>query len=833
MKTCLLGGLLLCAAIAEGATVYVAKHGHDDTGDGSFENPFLTIQKGVDEAGSGDVVNVGEGDFSDVGRVMTLEGLEVPTVVVISKKITLQGAGRGKTYITGAYGDGTSGFADTGVGARRCVYCLKEGANSDIRDVTLRNGATVRANTSVNNDVDLGGGVVCKEGYSLYLYDSEIVDCRAGEGAAISRDVRACRCRFAGNKAKGDSQVCYRNSYTLNCLFENNGRSSSGSSIFTYVQDYTVVNCTFVSNAVSFVFSVNDSKVCRAFNCLVCDQAVRPLSGDDAKYELRHVVQTAAGGSIERYSAQGCVSGVLKELQYFSPAAGIWDSVEGNSIVGKGDIAYVTEAVTGFPASEITTDYNGKPRSCEGRVSVGCFEPQSVRKAPVANFYLAGGAKVVEGETVADSAVGGRWGAVSGTGQVRVGFTGTGELFGYVVSNVGGVSGGGSYTTSRFPDNNSDNGFWLTPTAGGVMTIAAIPATEVIWVDDDADENLQTGAMESPFRTIAAALEAVEPRGLIKVKPGQYAEGAAGVSGNRYRINLSKDVAIRSTDGAGKTILNGGDDIAAIVFSGDNSRYGHVQGFTLTGGAADPSRDPSQPVTGAALICGLVDESARGVSEGVHVTDSVISNNVAVRVCIGGWLERCLLVDNFTTVENMKKGTDGARGSQTYGSILSGCVSCYSASYHAEGGYPTVNTCAHQNSTELNCTFCVPLKDADNRTFRTVNLPNGSTVCINNAMVNPYLDTYTASEKLYAGGNVASPGSSQVCVKSVPKDGFFVNAGEYDFYPRCDSLALGYGEVTTNRYVRYETGDFNGKALAYDANEGKPIPGAFQVQSVF
>lgn len=820
--------LVMSACAASAADIWhVAKSGNDTTGDGSARNPYLTIQRGIDRASAGDTVVVGEGDFSDVGQTMTIEGLSVPTVVVITKRITLQGAGRGKTFITGAYGDGTGGFADTGAGARRCIYCMAEGNGSDVRDVTIRNGATVRANTGVNNDADLGGGVVCREGRVLYLYDCDIIDCRAGLGAATSRDVRACRCYFAGNKAKGDSQVCYRNSYTYNCLFENNGTASSGSSLFTYVQDYTVVNCTFINNYVSFIFSENDGKYCYARNCLVCDQPARRNSDTDSKYDFHNIVQTMEGGAIDRHSEQGCVSGVQKELQYYSPAADDWTAVEGNSIIGNGDVSYVTAANTGFPEDEISTDFNGNPRVVDGKVSVGCFEPTEVKSAPLSNFYLAGGAKVEEDTVVSDSRVDGRWGAVTSLGQVRVSYAGTSELFGFEVANAGGVAGGETYTAARFPDNNADNGFWLTPTRGGIATITAIPATEVKWVDDDADASVADGTETKPYRTMADAIENIAARGLVKVKPGTYAEGMSTVSEKNYRIDLSKDVAIRSTEGAENTILKGGSDIEAIVFAASNSRCAHVQGFTVTGCANDPSRDAGQGVTGAALLCNLGNESARGISEGVHVTDSVISNNVAVRVCTGGWLERCLLVDNFTTVANMNLGTDGRRGTQAYGSILSGCISYYTAPYFVAGNRPTANTCAHQNTTAMNCSFYIPKVDSSTRVYRTVNVPNGSTVCINSAMADPQVDGYFPERGPFAEGNLASPGASADWITATPADAFFTDASSRNFRPLEGSAGLSFGVVTTNKYVRYETGDYEGRRLAYDTN-GKPVPGALQ-----
>ena len=53
--------LVIVSATAWGqgpTTVYVSPSGDDGVGDGSIGNPFKTIQKGIDVAAAGDMVNV-------------------------------------------------------------------------------------------------------------------------------------------------------------------------------------------------------------------------------------------------------------------------------------------------------------------------------------------------------------------------------------------------------------------------------------------------------------------------------------------------------------------------------------------------------------------------------------------------------------------------------------------------------------------------------------------------------------------------------------------------------------------------------------------------------
>ena len=64
----------------ENTTIHVSTAGNDLTGDGSQENPFYTIQKGVDEANNGDIVLVSDGRYVGEGNF---------NIEIIDKTITV------------------------------------------------------------------------------------------------------------------------------------------------------------------------------------------------------------------------------------------------------------------------------------------------------------------------------------------------------------------------------------------------------------------------------------------------------------------------------------------------------------------------------------------------------------------------------------------------------------------------------------------------------------------------------------------------------------------------------------------------------------------------
>ena len=68
------------------STINIANTGSDESGDGTFENPFLTIQKGVDVALSMDTVFVYNGIY---------EG----GIIIYNKAISLIGESRDETKI--------------------------------------------------------------------------------------------------------------------------------------------------------------------------------------------------------------------------------------------------------------------------------------------------------------------------------------------------------------------------------------------------------------------------------------------------------------------------------------------------------------------------------------------------------------------------------------------------------------------------------------------------------------------------------------------------------------------------------------------------------------
>ena len=825
------------ATLAEGfagTPRFVSKSGNDQNDGLSWATAKLTIQAAVKECRAGDIVTVDDGDYSDIGDSSTGSGYTMPTVVYIKTRIWLKSRnGKAKTFITGAYGDGTSPldgsvktFAGTGRGAVRCITSTAAADTVNgtlIEGFTIRNGSTV-SDGEGNNNYDNAGGVQFNNG-TAYLVDCDVLDCRAGCGAALARDVRPIRCRFAGNVANKKSQCFYRSSYAYNCLFENNGSSTASGCLFTYVQNTRAVNCTFVNNNVKQISIMNGGQKFTAYNCAFLD--VNGAEAAAAQLTAENCVQRAKGSVMETAGVD-CKTGV-SAYQYFSPAEDDWKAVVGNDIVDKGKADYNTSEVAGVPAEYLTTDFLGCPRVSGAAIDIGCFETTEP-KFRFCAFNLGAGVVMETAGRVCDPAgtVWGRWFGVGlPYGQVRLRTSLAGEIFGYTVT----CEGAAAYTRRRFPDCGADKGFWLSPMTNGVTVVSVDAAASVKWVQGDYAGGDSDGSETKPFVTIPDAMAAATQKSVIKVRPGVYAtgtdQGSIHVSGSDSglcRVSIWRDLAVRSTDGAEKTVLKGGADVDSIVRPSNRTRNAQLQGFTLTGAVATESGKSAGAFFAA--VNGSP-ETARDYSDTIHVTDCIITNNVSPgRVISGGWFERCLIADNFTTEANMGKGTGGARGTMAWGSILSGCVLDYSDVFFENGQGPAACTCASQNTTEMNCTYHIPGKDANGNLYRTINTGNGTTVAFNNALVGGgYVDALGSG--VVVGGNVASPGVAKTWCTDLGDGTFFANAANRDYRPLSSSAGLSAGAEVPAEYLRYDVGDFHGKALAYRTGRA-PIPGAYQ-----
>ncbi len=159
---------------ARGAAHYVAAGGSDATGSGSAGNPWATITHALDNAASGDLILVGDGEYT--GRVR-LRGQFNPEVTVRAQTSYQARLRYDSTVVTCYYGQGITleGFdiAHDGPGAGALVIQIQDligdpGGEDHVGRITLRNNVL---HDSYNNDIlkiNNGAGDVTVAGNVFY-----------------------------------------------------------------------------------------------------------------------------------------------------------------------------------------------------------------------------------------------------------------------------------------------------------------------------------------------------------------------------------------------------------------------------------------------------------------------------------------------------------------------------------------------------------------------------------------------------------------------------------------------------------------------------------------
>jgi len=830
-----------------GTTHYVSKSGSDSNGGTSWDDAKLTIQAAVDLCASGDTVVVDDGEYSDTTQWTSASDKTktLPTVVQITKRIHLVSRnGKHKTHIVGKWANTETG---TGTGAARCIYIKGTASANDAANGTLVEGFTIRdgateAATAGNTDYDSAGGICGGTGVNgkglAYVVDCDIVNCRAGTGAAISRGIVPIRCAFVGNRGvQGTStqHVFYRTLYAYNCVFANNGpasRTSSSGTIFAQVQGATAVNCTFIDNTCYGFFPNNANNKTYAYNCAFLgagESAIFGVSGTKQSFYPTNCVQTANGtddsGRIGEVGAGGgCKVGVSEFQHFYAADSGEWKFVVKGDLKDKGFDAR-SIAAKFVPEEYLDTDFFGKARNWAS-VDIGAIEAQGDAADPAAGtIQLGTGVALREGEDVI-SMPRAFVGLASGMRQVRLVPT-IGDatpLFGYAVSGEWG-------SFCRFPDRGADRGAWMTPPASGkAVTVDAKAAVDEKWVDASYAGGDSDGSEAKPYTTIQDAVDHTAAYGLVHVAPGIYSTGGVTLEGHKVasRVGIENEVAIRATGNAGDTVIEGGENTRCVAVR-RQAVTAHVQGFTLRSGIADKGTSDADGLGGGFYATPQTWADATGLAidnqRNAQVTDCIFTGNSArqgAAMC-GGWAQRCVFEGNVATANNrvtstQKDNNDYQRGAVAFKSVLSACV------VRDERQTRTDTVSALFKCHPYNVSFAVTNRiDGTSTSYRPV---DRNTPAYNCAFMGGYLDEHNADVKIVPVGNVGDTTLlDKTWLARYDRDELFVDPDKGDLHLRSTTDAASKGAATAYRASMFAVGDFEGNALAYV--DGNPVPGAY------
>ena len=321
------GRTALCAMFALpllAADVYVSdERGNDTTGNGSYLQPYKTIQKGVDEAAAGDTVKIQAGTYG-LGEEHFWSNASGSTAhtnrVVIGKSITLEGVdGKDVTHIVG-YLDPDTTYG-SGSAAIRCIAITNAATTGVvIKNLTLCNSGA----DSTNDGKGYGGAIVSAADArsSVCLVDCVVSNSVACMGGGLS-GVTAVRCQITDCRTTGFG-VAARNSNLLNSLIHKN-RCLGGNGARPTLADYGyTINCTITRNYTTLTQGIGRNAY--AYNCIVFgNDATDIVTGSNPIAETNHCYATATDAHL-----------------LFSPATEDYRLTAGTAAVDGGSTEFLT-----------------------------------------------------------------------------------------------------------------------------------------------------------------------------------------------------------------------------------------------------------------------------------------------------------------------------------------------------------------------------------------------------------------------------------------------------------------------------------------------------------
>jgi len=238
--------------VAAGTTLYVDQAtGNDETGSGTEDKPYATIQKAVaafSSTSAAYVINVGEGDYNTGGGV----GRGVTNRINLTSarwiRIVATGA-RDKTIIRGAAAKNErdpENHPGCGPDAVRCVnYSYSN--NSYEHSIAFVGFTFADGHTDVgqNTDDDKGGAAFGRPNFydALQFVDCVFTNCYA-PAAGVAKQANFTRCRFIDCGGSSDG---FQNSYLASCAVE---KGSFGTGVLGNAT-YTVGSSIANDNAVA------------------------------------------------------------------------------------------------------------------------------------------------------------------------------------------------------------------------------------------------------------------------------------------------------------------------------------------------------------------------------------------------------------------------------------------------------------------------------------------------------------------------------------------------------------------------------------------------------
>jgi len=380
---------LMLATTTAPADIYVSPTGDDDTGNGTVDEPFATIQKGIDLVPEGGQVVVMPGTYSGTGNTH---------LDYAGKAITVRSSDPNDPNVVAAT------IIDSSPSSRAFHFYNGEGPNTVVNGLTIINGGTLEPGGAIRcfgagptiRNCRISHNIAFSRGGAIYCYNGsptitgcsftdntcqEWIDQMAFGGAIAcegSSTVTVTNCRFTGNYADKFGGAVYAEDSTVefsNCLITGNA-ALSGGGIYSSYSSLNLVNCTFAGNYAYYfggaIKSYSDGTV-GLTNTIVWDNWVDPQGGLGPQIAL----DTAVLGS---------------EM-----------TVSYSNVQGGQDEVYIASAATGYTLNWDATNISATPRFFDP----GIWHDNDTPGDPGDDYWITGDYHLYENSPSVDSGDGG------------------------------------------------------------------------------------------------------------------------------------------------------------------------------------------------------------------------------------------------------------------------------------------------------------------------------------------------------------------------------------------------------------------------------------------
>ena len=659
--------LVLASAVSLALTLmggeYYVDAGVPASGVGTAAAPFKTIQEAITAAEAGSTIHVAAGTYDSGSTLCADSGY---ARVCVKKSLTIQGAGRDKSFIVGARGSGTDGL---GTGAVRCVAI--EADDVEISGFTICNGYTT--GTSASSASGMGGGVYSHNKVNGFVVDCTIRNCCAANGGAIARQnadftnegLAAVRCLITDNRASATNKSWCDYGASLYWCIVTRHYNASCSPVYDVPK---VVNCTFDNNHAHHYFQGTGSSIYNTFAGMYTYKG-----GNGSDVILKNVYFSSVSANLAAAaSAEDCTfSG--EEKQFVSPLMNDLRPITSAPVLTAGKGAHLAQ----IPEKYRTKDYEGTAVDPSSEtIAVGAIQTPYAPASGMVHFYFSSSGTVAGDKLVFNGVTNNwqqqqfYWHATNWPSFARF------EPLWANGTNEYGFAGSGVDSMERFP--LMDGTYVLMPPPSGTLTLSAKRAAQTFYVDPNADAGQADGTAAHPFATLQDAADAVTSGGyaVIYAAAGRYDKGGSNIIGgltNRVAFQ-GRHIRLVGVAGAENTFIVGardpeaGDDVYGCGANATRclcaSASGAVQGFTLTcGRAGTGSAEADVNRSGAVLASGAA----------FQVLDCVVSSNVAGRAAAGHGSTSHLLFSRSKIIGNRTISTGGS-GAVVLASDLTSCL---------------------------------------------------------------------------------------------------------------------------------------------------------------